>query len=237
MIADDGQVPVRVAVADLIDPDPVEGLQPAGVEQLGHPAVDDRGDGFPGAAHQGGHRGAVGALGQPQHHVLEVTGMPGAGACPGQFLGAYPAVGAVQPADLIDQPQPAAGQVQMSPAAPPPVIDRAGQHCRTGSAQSGPRAQGDLDIAVSDDDIGHHAPGICSRRLNAVLTRTRCLRVAVGVVTPKPRATPRARPSFHPRNADSPAAQPKPALTSTKAPTKTRGAPHKFEPPTSPALM
>jgi hypothetical protein len=46
------------------------------------------------------------------------------------------------------------------------------------------------------------------------------------VVTPKPRATPRARPSFHPRSADSVAPQPKATLTSTKAPTKTRGAPH-----------
>jgi hypothetical protein len=74
-----------------------------------------------------------------------------------------------------------------------------------------------------------HAPGICSRRLNAVLTRTRCLRLRFGVVTPKPRATPRARPSFHSRNADSPLRQQNPPLTSTKAPTKTRGAPREFE--------
>ena len=46
------------------------------------------------------------------------------------------------------------------------------------------------------------------------------------MVTPKPRATPRARPSFHPRNADNLGPQQKPPLTSTKAPTKTRGAPH-----------
>src|SRR5262245_37364979 len=75
-----------------------------------------------------------------------------------------------------------------------------------------------------------HAPGICSRRLNAVLTRTWVvLWLRFGVVTPKPRATPRARPSFHPRTTDGVAPQQKPALTSTKAPTKTRGAPHMFD--------
>ena len=95
VIADDGQVSVGVAIADLIDTDAIQRLQAAGVEQLGHAAVDDRGDGFPGAAHQGGHRGAVGALGQPQHHVFEIAGMAGAGTCPGQFLGTDPAVGAV----------------------------------------------------------------------------------------------------------------------------------------------
>jgi hypothetical protein len=47
MITDNGQVAVRVAVADLIDTDPIQHLQPAGIEQLAHPAVDDRGDGFP----------------------------------------------------------------------------------------------------------------------------------------------------------------------------------------------
>src|SRR5262245_57299590 len=83
-----------------------------------------------------------------------------------------------------------------------------------------------------------HAPGICSRRLNAVLTRTWVvLWLRFGVVTPKPRATPRARPSFHPRTTDGVAPQQKPALTSTKAPTKTRGAPYVFETATADVLV
>jgi hypothetical protein len=122
VIADDGQIAMRVAVADLIDADPIQGLQPAGVEQLGHPTVDDRGDGFPAAAHQGGHRGAVGALGQPQHRVFEVAGMPCPRARPGQLLGAHPTFRALQPADLIHQPQPMPAQVQMSPATSAPVV-------------------------------------------------------------------------------------------------------------------
>src|SRR5262249_45014131 len=82
-----------------------------------------------------------------------------------------------------------------------------------------------------------HAPGICSRRLNAVLTRTWVvLWFRFGVVTPKPRATPRARSSFHPRTTDGVAPQQKPALTSTKAPTKTRGAPHMCDETTDAAL-
>ena len=158
MITDNGQIAVGMAVADLIDTDPIQGLQPAGVEQFGHPAVDDGGDGFPAAAHQGGHRGAVGALGQPQHHVLEIAGMPRTGSRPGQLFGADPTVGAVQPADLIDQPQPVSAQIQVSPAAPPPVIDRRGQHAARTLQSAGLGAQGHFDVAVADDDIGHPRP-------------------------------------------------------------------------------
>ena len=158
VITDDGQIAVRVAVADLIDTDPIQRLQPARVEQLGHSTVDDRGDGFPAAAHQGGHRGAVGALGQPQHHVFEIAGMPRPGSCPGQLLGAHSALGALQSADLIDQPQPVDAQVQVSPAASPPVIDRPAEHPAWAGQQPGARAQGDFDIALTDDDIGHPSP-------------------------------------------------------------------------------
>jgi hypothetical protein len=67
-------------------------------------------------------------------------------------------------------------------------------------------------------------------RLNAVLTRTRIvLVVEVGVVTPKPRGRPRARPSFHGETLNIVAALRKPMLTSTKAPTKPLGAPHVIE--------
>jgi len=65
-------------------------------------------------------------------------------------------------------------------------------------------AQGHLDVALPDDDIGHPRPGDLQQTVNAVLTRTRLPPVAVWWGTPKPRATPRARPSFHSRNADSP---------------------------------
>jgi len=159
MITDDGQVPVRMAVTDLIDPDPVEGVEPAGIKQLGHTAVDDRGHRFPGAAQQGGHRGAVGSLSKPEHHVFEVAGMPRSGPCPRQLLGADPAVRAVQSTDLIYQPQPTSGQVQVPPAASAAVIDRRAQHPARAAQQSGVWAQGDLDVALSDNDIGHRCSG------------------------------------------------------------------------------
>ena len=47
VVADDGQVLVRVSVDILIDGGPTQFFQSAGIEQLGHPAVDDRGDDFP----------------------------------------------------------------------------------------------------------------------------------------------------------------------------------------------
>ena len=150
-------------------------------------------------------------------------------ARPGQLFGAHPAVGAVQPADLIGQPQPASAQVEVSPAAPPPVIDRRGQHAARAAQQPGPRTQGDFDVAVADDDIGHPRPRDLQQTVKCSTDAHAVPPVAVGVVTPKPRATPRERPSFHPRNADTVAPPPKPPPTSTKAPTKTRGAPHMFE--------
>ena len=39
MITDDGQIAVGVAVADLIDTDPIQRLEPTCVEQLGHPGL------------------------------------------------------------------------------------------------------------------------------------------------------------------------------------------------------
>ena len=135
MVADDGQIAVWVAITDFVDTDAVEGVESALVEQFSDPAVDDRGDGLLGAAHQGRHCRAVGALGQPQHHVREIAGVPGAGSGPGQFFGDHPADRAVQAADLIDQPQPASAKIDRG-AASGAVADRrrfAGV-CRTGSS-------------------------------------------------------------------------------------------------------
>ena len=229
VIANDGQIAVRVAVADLIDTDPIQRLESAGIEQLGDPTVDDRGDRFPAAAHQGGHRGAVGALGQPQHRVFEIAGMPCPRARPGQLFGAHPALRAVQPADLIDQPQPVGAQVEVAPATSAPVIDRRAEHPARAGQQPGARTQGDFDVAGCDDHIGHPRPGDLQQTVKCSTDAHVVPPVAVGVVTPKPRATPRARPSFHPRNPDTPLLQQNPPLTSTKTPTKTRGAPPMFD--------
>ena len=78
------------------------------------------------------------------------------------------------------------------------------------SAEVAMWAQGDFDVALTDDDIGHRRPGDLQQTVKCS-TDAHADRppVEVGVVTPKPRATPRARPSFHPRNAEHPSAQPK----------------------------
>ena len=52
--------------------------------------------------------------------------------------------------------------------------------------------------------------------------------VAVGVVTPKPRALPRARPSFHPRNAQSLCRTIKTSPEQHKDAHENRGAPRQF---------
>jgi hypothetical protein len=123
-----GQVSVALAVGDLVDADAVQALQ-AGVVEVGgdHPHRDSS-HRFPGAAQQPGDGGLVGALGQVDHHVLEVAGEPGAGTGPGYRLGADPPAGtAGQPADLGLQVQPRGAQVQVPPAAGGPVIDRSGR--------------------------------------------------------------------------------------------------------------
>src|ERR1700682_4623020 len=102
---------------------------------------------------------AVGALGQPQHHVFVIAGVAGAGTRPGQLLGTDPALRAVQPADLIDQPQPMPAQVQVSPAASPPVIDRPAEDPARALQSAGPWADRDFNIAVSAGYIGHRRGG------------------------------------------------------------------------------
>src|SRR6202171_6651373 len=73
-----------------------------------------------------------------------------AGPRPGQFLGAHPALWAIHPADLIDQPQPVDAQVQVSPAAPPAVIDRRAHHAARAVQQPGAWVQGDFDVVLTD---------------------------------------------------------------------------------------
>ena len=59
-------------------------------------------------------------------------------------------------------------------------------------------AQRDFDGAITDDDIGHRCPRNLQQTVKCSTdAHADVLEVAVGVVTPKPRATPRARRSFH----------------------------------------
>ena len=104
VVTDDGQIFVRVAVADFVDADSVQRLQAALVEQFIDTAIDDGGDRFPAAPHQCCHGGAVGALGQPEHCVFEVSGESGTRASPGHLFGDDAAARAVQAADVVDQP-------------------------------------------------------------------------------------------------------------------------------------
>lgn len=76
VIADDGEVLVRMPVADFVDSDSIQILEPARVDQRIDCPRDDGGDRPPCTAHQGRHRGPIGAGDQPQHHVLEVACMP-----------------------------------------------------------------------------------------------------------------------------------------------------------------
>lgn len=118
MVGDNGQVAVSLAVADLVDPDPQQPGQPAGVDLFGDDPFDDARGGLPRGPQQPGDGGLVSVLSKPRHGVLEVTGVPGPGTSPRHVLGADPtAASAVQPADLGFQQQLARPQIQMPPAA------------------------------------------------------------------------------------------------------------------------
>ena len=104
VVGDHGQIPVSLAVGDLVDPDPVDLLQAGVVELVGHDPGHDVGHRLPRTAQQPGDRGLVHPLSEPGDDVFEVAGEPGARPGPGHLLGADPTTSpAPQPADLGTQ--------------------------------------------------------------------------------------------------------------------------------------
>ena len=127
VVGDHGEVAVPLAVAHLVNPDAVEPVQAGDIEAIGDHVDHDLGHRLPADPQHLGDRRLVHALGHEGDEVLQVTAVAGARAGPGHLLGAHPTTApTLQPADLGLQPQPRAGQVQVTPPAGVAVIDRPG---------------------------------------------------------------------------------------------------------------
>src|SRR5204863_3359257 len=123
VVGDHGEVLVAAAIGDLVHPDPIQALEPVGVDMVSHDAAHDVVDRFPAAAQQRGGGRLVGPLHQPGDHVFEVAGVAGAGPSPGDLFGADPpAPAAIEPADVAFDPHPAHACVQVPPPAPSGVV-------------------------------------------------------------------------------------------------------------------
>src|SRR5215210_35313 len=88
------------AVADLVDADADQPLEPALVEVLGDDAFDDPSDGVPADPEQPADRRARHLLGQPRHDVLEVARVMGARPGPWDRLHPHAAVATAQQPQL-----------------------------------------------------------------------------------------------------------------------------------------
>ena len=117
MVGNDGEVPVALAVADLVDPDPQQPTQPAGIALLG----DTRSTIPATLSHEVRNNRVIVVL--PERWANQATTSsksrePGPRPRPGHVFGPDPiASPAVQPADLGSQQQLGRAQVQMPPTA------------------------------------------------------------------------------------------------------------------------
>ena len=166
---------MALPVGDLVDPEPVQPVQPFLVQMVGHHPADGLVDAHPRGAHQPGHAGLVHPLGQPADHVLEVPGEPGPGPGPGHLLGAHPpAAWAPNPCDRGPQLHPHRPEVQVPPAPLPLVMQRPRTRRPHGHrwTRARRRISSTSPVSVNSTDTTC-VPGKPRILLNAVQTRTR----------------------------------------------------------------
>jgi len=159
VIGHDGQETVSLSVGDLVDADAVEVLQAGVVDGLGHYVDDDLGHRLPADPQQRGDRRLVDVLGQPGHHVLEVTGVPGPGPGPRDLFGAHPLTASTgDPDDLGFQEAPGRPEVEVAPAAHRAVIGGPGPPAARAAVTGRPAAQSDHDPLGGKGHLGHRGP-------------------------------------------------------------------------------
>jgi hypothetical protein len=127
VVGHDGQVAVPALVGDLVHPDPVQPVQAAVVDVVGHHPADDVVDCLPRATQQLRHAGLVHPLRQPAGHILEVAGMPGTRPRPPHLLGAHSSAAVtVHPMQVGLQEHLAGAEVQVPPTPPGRVVAESG---------------------------------------------------------------------------------------------------------------
>ena len=151
---------MALAVGDLVHPDPVQVVQPGGVEVIGHHPDHGPGHRLPGQTEEPRHRGLVGPLGEVADQVLEVPAEPRPGAGPGDLLGADPpAPRAAEPPDLGLQVQAAGPEVQVPPPPHPPVVGGAGPVAAGAPEPPPPEPEADHHPLRGEGHPGHRGPG------------------------------------------------------------------------------
>ena len=123
VVGDAGQVALPAAVADLVNADRDQPLEPAFVEVVGGDALDDPPDGVPADPEQPRDRGLGHLLRQPRNDVLQVARVMGARPGPRHRLHAHSAgLTAQQPQLALDHAAVGA-EVEVAPALDATVVN------------------------------------------------------------------------------------------------------------------
>jgi hypothetical protein len=177
---------VALAVGHLVDPDPLESVEPVagpGGGVLVDDPLDHPPDRVPVDAHQGGDRRLRGGLGQGDAGVLEGACEARSGPGPRHRLRADPAGGTRDAAGLAADDAPDPPEVQMPPAHRPGVVGAAHPRAAARAAHRPPRSQGEGDddplgvLLLHQLDADDPWPPSRSSRLNSVATRIWCPRL------------------------------------------------------------
>src|SRR5215207_5155171 len=146
------------AVADLVDADADQALEPALVEVIGDHTGDDPPDRVPADPQQAADRGAGHLLGQPRDDVLEVACVRRARPRPRHRLHPHPAVAAAQQSQFALDDAAAGAQVQMPPALHAAVVDlelAAGLPAARADATAAPQPDAHRHPLRTERDVRH----------------------------------------------------------------------------------
>src|SRR5215216_58655 len=124
MVDHAGQVTVMAPVADLVDADADQPLEPRLIEVVGEDALDDPPDGVPADPEQPGDRCLGHLLGQPRDDVFEVAGVARPRPRPRDRLELRPAAATPQPPQLALDDAAVGAQIEVAPALDAPPVDR-----------------------------------------------------------------------------------------------------------------
>src|SRR5215207_2795207 len=150
------------AVADLVDADADQALEPALVEVIGDHTGDEPPDRVPADPQQPADRGAGHLLGQPRDDVLEVARVRRAGPRPRHRLQVNAAVAAAQAPQLALDDAAAGAEVEVAPALDPSVVELellTGLPAAGADAPATAQADGHDHPLGAEADIDNGCPG------------------------------------------------------------------------------
>ena len=162
VVGDGGQVAVMASVADLVDADADEPLEPALVQVIGDDARDDRADRVPADPQQPRDRRERHLLRQPRDDVLEVARVRRARPGPRDGLQPHTARPASEAAQLALDPAATRSEIEMAPALDAPVMDLqlpAGLPALGADPSPAPQADRHDHALAGERDVHHAGAG------------------------------------------------------------------------------